>query len=67
MSFTDELDKEMEARRKHREGYRASDYTGDPCNNCGRNRVMNCVNGKHVCEKCGWDNIAKEYTDYLSP
>ncbi len=46
--------------------YRAFDYTGEPCNNCARNRVMNCKNGKKVCEKCGWDNVAKEYTDYLS-
>jgi len=62
----EQYDADMQAEQKHREGFRAADYTGVKCNNCGRNRVMNCVNGKKVCEKCGWDNVAMEYTDYLS-
>ena len=49
------LDREDEERRKLIAGFRAFDYTGDKCKNCGRNRVMNCVNGRHVCEKCNWD------------
>lgn len=59
-------DAELEADRARRAGYRAPDYTGIKCTNCGRNRVMNCVNGKKVCEKCGWDNVMGEYTDYLA-
>lgn len=54
-------DKEQAEEKRIRDGYRAFDYTGEPCNNCGRNRVMNCANGKHVCEKCHWDNDLNEY------
>jgi hypothetical protein len=57
-------DADMEAERKKREGFRAPDYTGERCKNCRRNRVMNCVNGKHVCEKCGWDADANEYSEW---
>jgi ribosomal protein L37AE/L43A len=56
-------DREMEAERVKRDGYRAFDYTGKTCNHCGRNRVMNCANGKHVCEKCNWDNDTNQYSD----
>jgi ribosomal protein L37AE/L43A len=59
-------DKDQAAERDKREGYRSADYTGNECEHCGRNRVMNCQNGKHICEKCGWDNDAHEYSDYLS-
>jgi ribosomal protein L37AE/L43A len=62
----DEIDAAEAADRANREGYRALDYTGVDCTHCGRNRVMNCFNGKKVCEKCGWDNVKNEYTDYLS-
>jgi len=62
-----QLDKDAaDAAAKHA-GYRAPDYTGRPCKNCGRNRVMNCVNGKHVCEKCGWDADAHHYDPHYSP
>lgn len=60
-------DAEYAANRLRREGYRSLDYTGKPCKKCQRNRVMNCRNGMHVCEKCGWDNDRDEYTDYLQP
>jgi len=41
----------------YREGMRhATDsYTGEPCVNCGRNRVALRKNGRFVCEKCSWD------------
>ena len=52
-----------EAERKTREGFRSFDYTGEPCKNCGRNRVMNCHNGRHICEKCGWDADRNEYSE----
>lgn len=57
-------DRDEAAKRAERDGYRAKDYTGEPCEKCGRNRVMNCENGKHVCEKCGWDNDAHEQSSY---
>lgn len=58
-----EYDKQQEAERTKRDGFRAENYTGNACANCGRNRVMNCVNGRHVCEKCGWDADRNEYSE----
>ena len=54
------------AEKARRDGYRAADYTGTACENCGRHRVMNCQNGRHVCEKCGWDADQHEYSDFLT-
>lgn len=51
----DAYDREVALVHERRAGYFSKDYTGNLCRNCGRNRVMNCANGKHVCEKCGWD------------
>ncbi len=48
-------DREDQAERKRLARFRAPDYTGEKCKNCGRNRVMNCINGRHICEKCHWD------------
>jgi len=61
----DEIDREYLERQAKRAAYRSSNYTGVDCKKCGRNRVMNCADGRHVCEKCGWDNDKNEYTDYL--
>lgn len=61
MNRFEEQDREDAAERAKREGYRATDYTCDKCKNCGRVRVMNCKNGKHVCEKCAWDADANQY------
>lgn len=44
-------------------GFRAENYTGEKCINCGRNRVMNCLNGRHICEKCGWDADRNNYSE----
>lgn len=53
---------EEEAEKKRvRDGYRASYYTTAKCKNCGRLRVLNCKNEKHICEKCKWDQDANEY------
>jgi len=30
------------------------DYIETGCENCGRQRVCRCPNGKHRCEKCNW-------------
>lgn len=50
-----------EHKEQNRAGYLARDYTGEPCTHCGRNRVMNCANGKHICEKCKRDQDAGAY------
>ena len=63
-SMMEEYDREQEAERVKRAGYRAFDYTCEPCKNCGRVRVMNCHNGKHVCENCGWDADAGAYSEW---
>jgi len=51
--------------REKREAYApiSDAYTGDGCNNpaCGRCRVIEYRNGKKVCEKCHWDQDAKQY------
>lgn len=66
MAFDWEIyDAEQKAEREKRDGYRG-DYTGARCLHCARLRVMACRNGKLVCEKCGRDQRANEYTDYLS-
>jgi uncharacterized OB-fold protein len=57
----EQMDKDDAAERERRAGYRAKDYTGEKCENCGRVRVMNCDNGKHVCEKCAWNADTHEY------
>jgi hypothetical protein len=64
----DQIDRDDAAERAKRDGYLAADYTGKRCLNtiCGRNRVMNCRNGRKICEKCGWDQDAKQYSDYLT-
>lgn len=66
-SFFDSLEADDKAEREKRAGFRAADYTGDKCKNCGRVRVMNCANGRHVCEKCGWDADRNEYCADWSP
>lgn len=44
-----------------------SAYTGDDCENCGRDRLERWLapdNTIHiVCEKCKWDNTAHQYDD----
>lgn len=37
------------------------DYNGEACENCSRERVMICSNGKRRCEKCGWSPEEGEY------
>jgi len=54
-------DEEDKAFDKRKEGYLASCYCGYECKNCGRWRVMQCENGKEICEKCSWDQNAGCY------
>lgn len=60
--WDDDYEAEQYARRA---GYGCDEYNGTCCKNCDRARVMRCYNGKLVCEKCGWDQEANTYTDYL--
>ena len=46
--------------RRLREAWNG-DYNGEDCENCGRERVMLCSNGKRLCEKCNWCPEDKEY------
>ena len=55
--------KEQAAEKAIRDGFRAFDYTGEKCANCGRVRVLNCRNGRHICEKCNWDADRGEYCE----
>lgn len=59
----DQYDRDLAAERAKREGFRTEGYSGEKCANCGRNRVMFCKNGKRVCEKCGRDQVAGEYSE----
>ena len=38
-------------------------YTGTPCPNCGRYRLVLYENNKTVCEKCEWCVEDEEYVD----
>jgi ribosomal protein L37AE/L43A len=37
------------------------DYVAEPCPNCGRERLCECENGMHRCEKCNWCPELGEY------
>jgi hypothetical protein len=61
--FSEAWDRSNAEEAAEREGWRSPQgYTGDKCENCGRNRVLKCNNGKHVCEKCNWDQHAHKYS-----
>jgi uncharacterized OB-fold protein len=36
-------------------------YSGEKCTNCGRVRVEAWEDGSKICEKCNWNQDAKEY------
>lgn len=39
-----------------------ADYSGSPCENCGRDRVLHYAEvNRLICEKCNWDQAAKDY------
>lgn len=64
MTLGESLSHEQDERERLRQSYKTvRAYTGDNCNNpdCGRNRVIVYANGKHVCEKCHWDQSSHEY------
>jgi hypothetical protein len=41
--------------------HQGADYTGEPCENCSRLRVLLYENGRRICEKCNWDQAAHDY------
>jgi hypothetical protein len=59
--MTDYL-KQWEAEEIERRGW-AGDYDGTDCPNCGRARMLLCVNSKRCCEKCNWDPDTKNYSE----
>ena len=58
----DLFDYQKEDEKKKRE-WQLGDYVGE-CPNCGRQRLCECTNGKHRCEKCNWCPELEEYIDY---
>ena len=42
----------------------AGNYDGTDCPKCGRERVLECNNGKRRWEKCNWDPDANTYSDH---
>ena len=56
------LDDDLKHEAKERAGW-AGDYDGSRCINCRRSRVILCVNGHRVCEKCGWDQGKNAMSD----
>lgn len=54
MGFGDDWQKEREREDRERKQW-AGDYDGTRCPNCHRERVLKCVNGKRICEKCCHD------------
>ena len=46
---------------RERKDWSASRYASFDCQKCGRQRVLECQNGKHWCEKCYWVVEDKEY------
>lgn len=53
MALADTLKDEQDRVDQHRDDW-SGDYNGESCENCGRERVELCSNGKRRCEKCGW-------------
>ena len=43
--------------------HQGSNYNGQECPNCSRQRVLLYANGRRICEKCNWDLDASDYAD----
>ena len=55
------------AEQQSRDDHAHVRYLDIACANCGRERVEQLANGKIVCEKCSWDQIAGDYdAEHLS-
>ena len=56
-------DKDEERYERLYDEYSAEEYTGKSCKKCGRYRVLKCNNGKHICEKCAYDQNENSFSD----
>ena len=63
MSLSDEIKRAQEEEDMRRKEWALGDYTGEDCENCGRQRVCRCANDKRRCEKCNWCPDEKQYVD----
>jgi hypothetical protein len=45
---------EQQRESAEKDAWHLGDYISGSCENCGRQRVCICPNGKHRCEKCNW-------------
>ena len=48
---------------KLKEVWAFGDYIEECCNNCKRQRLCVCENGKHRCEKCNWVQEDNDYCE----
>lgn len=60
-SFADQIRQQQDEDDAVEYAWKLGDYTGEACENCGRERVCSCPNGKRRCEKCNWCPELKEY------
>ena len=60
-SFTDQIRQQQDEDDALEYAWKLGDYTGKDCENCGRERVCYCPNGKRRCEKCNWCPELNEY------
>lgn len=63
MSFSNDRQAEQEAEDAYRAEWQLCDYVDQDCEQCGRQRVCICPNGKHRCEKCNWCPEEQAYID----
>lgn len=63
MSIYDDIKRVQEEEDKRREEWALGEYIAAECEECGRQRVCKCANGKHRCEKCNWCPEEKRYID----
>lgn len=63
MSLADDIKRSLDEKDRRRAEWLLGEYNGEDCENCGRQRVCKCPNGKHRCEKCNWCPEEKRYVD----
>ena len=61
MSLSDDIERSRKEEAELRAAWSLGDYISSDCENCGRQRVCKCPNGKHRCEKCNWVPEDKAY------
>lgn len=61
MSLLDEIEKSKKEELEKSLPWLLGDYVDEKCENCSRQRVCICLNGKHRCEKCNWSPEESRY------